>query len=243
MIRKIVRMMAMVLVLSYFPVVMYFVGDAKASTVCTSVTTVVDNSGQNVLVTADGLSRIVLRAFPDLVGRRADSIDLAALERTIEQQPVVKQCDAYLTAGGVMHVIVSQREPIMRVFGSSGSYYMDAEAYRIKAGRDMKARTVVVNGNVGALLDSESLISLCKYIDASRFWKAQIEQVYVVSDSEYILVPRVGSHIILFGGTDNMEEKFANLKALYKYGWDKKEWNVYSKVNLKYKGQVICTKK
>ena len=49
-------------------------------------------------------------------------------------------------------------------------------------------------------------------------------------------------HIIEFGSIYQMDEKFRNLYALYTHGWDAREWNLYTKVNLKYNGQIVCTK-
>ena len=66
--------------------------------------------------------------------------------------------------------------------------------------------------------------------------------VYVNEKGDFVLVPRVGSHLIVFGGIDDMEEKCAKLKALYERGWEPREWNCYKTVNLKYKGQIVCTK-
>lgn len=241
--RRFIHIFCAALLLVYFPIVMFFVADAKGSTLCNKISTNVNNTDCNVLVTSEELVKIVNRKFPDLVGAHADSINLNNIESVIEQSPVVKRCNAYITIGGVLHLNVIQREPIMRVFTNSTSYYMDIDAYRIPAGRDMKARTTVVNGSVASMVDTQPLIDICSYINENDFWKSQIEQVYVTSESEFILVPRVGDHIILFGKIDDMKQKFSNLKALYQKGWNIKEWNLYSKVNLKYKGQVICTKK
>jgi cell division protein FtsQ len=89
----------------------------------------------------------------------------------------------------------------------------------------------------------DDLILLSKTIYDDPFWKAQIEQVYVDQHGEFILAPRVGDHLIEFGNINDMSIKFRNLKALYKQGWDTREWNLYKRINLKYKGQVVCTKR
>ena len=70
-----------------------------------------------------------------------------------------------------------------------------------------------------------------------------IDQVYVTRKHEYVLIPRVGNHTVEFGTAANLEEKFGKLRRLYKNGWEKHEGNVYSKVNLRYEGQIVCTKR
>lgn len=232
-----------IIMLIYFPILMSFVNKDKAQIECIKIDAKVNNDSPNVLITNEGLNDIVMHSFPDLKGTKLVDLPLYDMERIIEQSAVVKRCDMYTTPGGVLHVEILQREPIMHVFTSTSSYYMDEESYRIVARSDMRSNVVVVNGNVGALLEAEDLIKLCKFINEDSFWRAQIEQIYVNDKFEYILVPRVGDHIVEFGGIDNMETKFKNLHALYTKGWNLQEWNLYKIVNLKYNGQIVCTKR
>ena len=53
----------------------------------------------------------------------------------------------------------------------------------------------------------------------------------------------VGNHKIVFGGVENLESKFEKLMFFYKKGLNKTGWNEYSEINLKYKDQVVCTKR
>jgi len=84
---------------------------------------------------------------------------------------------------------------------------------------------------------------LAKFVDQSEFWKAQLVQIYVNEDNEIELIPRVGSHRILIGDVENLEEKFNKLMLFYEKGLSKTGWNEYSIINLKFKDQVVCTKR
>jgi len=81
---------------------------------------------------------------------------------------------------------------------------------------------------------------LLNYINKSEFWKAQIEQVYVNSDREFELVPKVGNHTILFGDTTQTEGKFKKLEVFYREGLNTDGWNDYKTINVKFKNQIIC---
>ena len=85
------------------------------------------------------------------------------------------------------------------------------------------------------------LRQLASFIYHDKFWRAQIEQIYVTK-SGFELIPRVGTHVIEFGGVENYDNKFRNLRALYMQGLPKAGWNMYKRINLKYENQVICTK-
>ena len=89
----------------------------------------------------------------------------------------------------------------------------------------------------------DDIYQISKFIDQSEFWKAQIEQVYVDKDLEFVIIPKVGNHKIVFGGIENLAGKFEKLMIFYKQGLSKTGWNEYSEINLKYKNQVVCTKR
>lgn len=241
--RKIANAILWVVVLLYFPIVMPFVNAEKALASCTQVKTKINNSDDDVLLTTKELAAEIKRNFPNLEGTRLDDINLAEIESRIAKSPAVASCEVFPTAGGTLHIEVSQREPIMHVFSGDGSYYMDANGYLFPAQKGMHANAVVVNGYVNRAIDHSQLIEICNFIRDNKFWRSQIEQIYVDERQEFILVPRVGNHLIYFGKTNNMERKFDSLHALYSDGWEPHEWNLYSKVDLRYAGQIICTKR
>ena len=239
--KRVLHLIVWLLVLAYFPIMMSFVYAEKTEAECVGVVATIDNASDDVMITRRALEEKVRHAWPGLNGTKIDELNLYEMEREIEKSAVVKDCQMYTTPGGVLHVSVLQREPIMHVFGASGSYYMDSEKYRMTAQNDVRANTIIVNGSVDNNLDD--LVRLCLYIKADNFWRAQIEQIYSTAKHEFILIPRVGDHIIEFGTIERMEEKFDDLLTLYKYGWQPKEWNLYSHISMKYKGQIICTKR
>lgn len=87
------------------------------------------------------------------------------------------------------------------------------------------------------------LFTLSKFIYDNAFWDSQISQVYVHQNGDFELTPRVGNHQIIFGSVEDLEQKFDNLMTFYKKGLNKTGWNEYSTINLKFKNQVVCTKR
>ena len=87
------------------------------------------------------------------------------------------------------------------------------------------------------------LFKLAQFINQNEFWKAQVSHIYVNQQEDIELSPRVGHHNIIFGSVDNMEEKFDKLDLFYKKGLNRTGWNQYETINLKFKNQVVCTKK
>lgn len=88
----------------------------------------------------------------------------------------------------------------------------------------------------------KQLHMLATFINEDKFWKAQIEHVYVTNDKEFELIPRVGNHRIVLGNVEDIEEKFNKLMFFYKDAVNVVDCNEYRTINLKFKDQIICTK-
>ena len=88
----------------------------------------------------------------------------------------------------------------------------------------------------------DDFYAMARFILADEFWSAHVEQIYVNNYGEIELVPKVGDHKIIFGTSDQMEEKFWKLKTFYKEGLNYTGWENYDTLNLKFENQVVCTK-
>ena len=190
------------------------------------------------------------------------SFNVTTLEEKLMNNHSIKEVQVYKTIDGQMVVNVKQRRPIVRIFSNNESYYIDDQGNLMPLSNKYTARLPIVSGNLNEsfakryqfnynnLNDSlvrktllDDIYKMADFIDKSEFWKAQIEQIDVNKVHEFELVPKVGNHKIVFGGVDNLEGKFEKLMVFYKKGLSKTGWNEYSEVNLKYKNQVVCTKR
>jgi len=191
-----------------------------------------------------------------------NQFDVNYLERKLDNNHSIKDVQVHKTIDGKLIVNVKQRRPIVRIFSRNESYYIDEKGNLMPLSNKYTARLLVVNGNLhepfgkryqfnydnlnDTLVDKtllDDIYKIARYIDNSEFWKAQIEQVHVNKVYGFELVPKVGNHKIVFGGVDNLEGKFEKLMIFYNKGLSKTGWNEYSEINLKYKNQVVCTKR
>jgi cell division protein FtsQ len=86
----------------------------------------------------------------------------------------------------------------------------------------------------------KDLFALSNDLRNDEFLHAQIEQVYVSSNKEFVLVPMVGDQKIIFGHYEDALDKFQNLKIFYKEGLPYEGWRKYRRIDLRYRGQVVC---
>ncbi len=174
--------------------------------------------------------------------KTSKEITIKEMEQSISNHAAVKRANVYSDVLGNISVEITQRKPIARVVGEKDSYYIDEYGKRIPLSNHYTARTLVISGNV-ATINSEALFQMVKYIYKNPFWKAQIMQIHIEENEDLTLIPRVGYHQIIFGKAENLEEKFSNLKLFYEKGISYKGWNSYGSINLKFKNQIVCTKK
>jgi cell division protein FtsQ len=146
-------------------------------------------------------------------------------------------------------VYVDQKNPIYRVFNNQGvSYYVCENGEIIPNSSNFTPRLLVATGylsnrNEGSDSLHLEIIELVNFINQDEFWNAMIGQVHVAINGDIVLIPKIGEHQVILGSIDNLEEKFKFLYIFYKEALQNVDWQQYSSINLKFKGQIICTKK
>lgn len=222
---------------------------------------VADNSGNYFIEPQDIVDLLNTKAGK-VKQREMMDINLSLLEKTVYTNPFVAKAEVYTTIDGFVNINVWQRNPVLRVVNFDNEhFYIDDEGGFMPVTEKFTSRVPVATGYifdkyaqrsldfaVPFLNDSAStpilvqLNEISEYLSQHEFWDAQIEQIYVNVDHEIELIPRVGNHSILIGNSDNLDLKMNNLYIFYTQGINKKGWENYSTINLKYNNQVICTK-
>lgn len=242
MLKKIANILVWVFLFGYLIVVFSFAnGESKKLVISGTQVKVVDSVKRGFVREAD-VEKIIKKKYPQIVGTSISDINKEVLEDLIDKIPYVKKSEVYNSLSGKLIVEIKQRNPIVRILSGKG-YYLDTEGAKMPLSANYTSRVLVVSGVVNDQLIKEELFGLVKFITNDEFWRSQITQIDVDKDREYVLIPRVGAHKIELGSIENFQRKFQKLGALYTKGFSKKGWNTYSKINLRYKDQVVCTKK
>lgn len=176
------------------------------------------------------------------------NFDLASMESALQKDKWIRKAELFFDNNNVLQVRVSEREPISRIFMESGaSFYMDSTLRRLPLSDKFSARLPVFTNFPADVKPSSkkdsSLLKqikmLSEYIISHPFWMAQVEQIDITPAATFMLVPKLGDQLIDFGNADNYQQKFENLLTFYKQVESKAGWNIYSIIDVKYKGQVI----
>ena len=217
-----------------------------------------DSSEYHFITTREILNLIY--ATSRILGKPVKDVSVTDIEDRIHNLRELKVAEVYITLDGTLHVYADQRDPIMRVMANNGGdYYVDMEGIVVRRRNLYTPRLHIVGGNINitsAMLNGVSVLDtsiknsilkdiyyLVSYINSNNFWSAQIDQIYVDSNDEIDLIPRVGNHVVHLGTPENIEGKLKNLETFYEKVLPEVGWNKYSLINLAFKDQIVCKRR
>ncbi|MDR2140060.1 MAG: cell division protein FtsQ [Tannerella sp.] len=182
-----------------------------------------------------------VRLYP--VGRPVYRINTDTIERVVAKNELVATVNAYKTSSGNVKIEITQKMPVLRVFGNRGSYYVDDLGSVMPADYRYATRLPVASGKIEKSFATAELFKFALFLQKHKFWNLQIEQIYVHSEKDVELVPRAGNCRILLGSLDDFRKKMDHLQLFYEQAIPKTGWEKYEMINVKYKNQIVCTKK
>jgi cell division protein FtsQ len=232
-------------------VLMSFISSKEAGVVCTDVKIYIP--GNQYFIDKDEVDNILQVKSNALIGHKLEDINIHALENKLRANPFIEFAKVYMEMDGVIHVEISQRQPIMRVLNRfDQDFYIDQHGLKIPLSANFTAKVLVATGYIDEMfanrVDSlhndltKDLFRTADFIRKDSLWSAQIVQVYVNDKHEIELIPRVGNHRILLGNADSLKTKFDNLLVFYKQALPKVGQDAYKIINIKYANQVVGIK-
>ncbi|MBN1388311.1 MAG: hypothetical protein JW965_07685 [Bacteroidales bacterium] len=219
---------------------------------------IIDSADYRFITPGKLLSRIQTENMK-ILGAGLRNIDLERLENNLAGLRELESLEVYTTADGILHVEADQRDPVMRVITAWGNnYYIDKYGFVIPHSDRYTPRLIVVSGNIEVpdnCIMGESILNqdenlpvrqsfrMVQYVNGDEFWSRFIEQIWINEKGEFELVPRIGEHIVKFGSVEDYEWKFRVLRAFYKEKIAVAGWDKYKEIDMRFKGQLVCTKK
>jgi cell division protein FtsQ len=189
---------------------------------------------------------------PELMkGAPIKTFDLQQLEDRLERNLWIRNAELFFDNNDVLHADITEREPVARVFMVNGqSFYIDDMGEQLPITNDQVARVPVFTSfpnetTAGRKKDSvlqEQVKQMGHFLLKSDFWMAQVDQVNI-NNYEFELVPKLGNHLIQFGDTEKMEQKFNRLLLFYKNIMNKTGWNYYNVLDVRFNKQLVAVRR
>lgn len=244
-----------------------YAGKMQRESVMTKPDIIIRVKDENSLLTKDEIETFLDINSLYQEGMKYNQIDFNLIEKQLKSKSQVLDVNIYTQIGNKWTIDIQQRKPIVRVFNKQNkSFYIDetGAVIRLQSCDCYSSKVLIANGNItedGTVDTSDTIINnkrlktksviqkiyqISKYICNDPFLSAQISQIYLREDEDFILIPQIGDQIIVFGAVNSETEvarKFAKLVTFYKSGITYEGWNKYSEINLKFNDQIVCKKK
>jgi cell division protein FtsQ len=243
-----------------------FVNKEQDELRCKSLEINVDQNGDLYFLDRTDIEKLIKNRGDSINGEPKAALNVTELERALNSHADIANAEVSVSIDGKVKVQVKQRNPVVRIINETGdSYYMDDVGKLMPLSDKYTAKVLIANGKIpesygrhykrtmediakDSAVKARSMLdevfAMATYIEANPFWRAQIQQIYINEDQDMELIPMVGNQKIIFGDTAAMDEKFKKLLTFYAEGLNTTGWwNKYSTINLKFKNQIVCTKK
>jgi len=260
--KRVLQILIFILLVTYLVVALGFTSDRLEEIKCSGIKIDIPASDKNNFLDSSDIERILSNNGITVKGKAIREVNTRKIEELFRKNAFVKEVEIFSTVDGILTIRIKQRIPVVRIITSGGStWYIDNDGYILPASRKFTPFILVANGDfnmgtqlretmsLGKVSDKKfykpwnDVLALVRYINSNDFLKAQVVQIYLNSKNEFEMIPRVGAHQIIIGDTSDLESKFEKLELFYREGLRNVGWNKYQKIDLRFKNQVVCSKR
>lgn len=184
-------------------------------------------------------------------GQLISAINIRKLEAMLKNSVWINDAQLYFDNTSTLHVSVTEREPLARVFTTGGnSFYIDSLEKRMPLSERKSARVPVFTGfpDKKNLSQKDSALlsdikTVATFIKSNPFWLSQISEIDMTPEPNFELVPVVGNHLVKIGDAENLDQKFHRLFLFYKSVLSKTGFDRYKVIDAEYDGQIVAVRK
>lgn len=219
----------------------------------------------DTIITSKEISAILLSNYGDFLKKQRKNVDEEGIEEFLLTNPYIESAEVYQTLKGNLSIEIKQREPIVKIYTQRGlEYYIDKLGKIIPIKNMETTDVVIASGSIdvnGEVLNKKQLDTvdieskkgfektlskiffIAGKLSNDTILNYQIDQIYVPVKGDYELIPKIGNYIIKIGEPVDISDQFTKLDYLYREGFSRSGWDNYKIVDLRYRNQVVCTKK
>lgn len=223
----------------------------KNKGLCKGYTISIKGGEKNRFIDEKDIEKLILKNAGGVIkGQSIEKVNLNQLEQELKKSVWVSRAELYFDNQDMLHVAVTEKEPVARIFTLEGiSFYIDSAAHRLPLSEKLSARVPVFTGfsNAAKLTKADSAIlddikNVATFILHDDFWMAQVAQIELAENGSMEMVPVVGNHLVKLGTAENIDQKFRRLMIFYQQILSKTGFEKYKVIDVQYERQVVASK-
>lgn len=186
-------------------------------------------------------------------------INMTQLHRMLDENPWIARSTVYIDLNDTLRLSATEYEPALRVYNNEGrSIYITRDGVIIPSSPRYTPHLIIASGNYGFatprrngnINDSLYLnsglaeaLAIAQSIEKDAFLKEHIGQIYRNNGNEFEVIVNNLPIQVIVGDTCAIDNKLFRLKVLLEKYQGTTELENYKSMSLKYKNQIVCTKK
>lgn len=218
---------------------------------CRDYTIIIKGAHTNFFIDKKDVEQLLVKATKgNIKGQPVATFKLHELEQMLEHNTWIDEAELYFDNRDVLHITVTEKEPVARIFTTTGnSFYIDRLGRKILLSDKLSARVPVFTGfpEIKKPAAPDSLLlnkvrATANYIINDPFWISQVAQIDITPERNFEMIPVVGNHLVKLGNGEDIDKKFYRLMVFYKQVLSQTGFDKYKVIDVQYKGQVVTSK-
>jgi cell division protein FtsQ len=223
----------------------------KNHELCRNYSITIKSKQNNFFIDEKDVQKLLAAAMNgNIKGQQISSFNLHQLEQLLEDNTWINDAGLYFDNKDVLHVTIIEREPVARIFTTTGnSFYIDSLGRKMPLSDKLSARVPVFTGfperKIMTAKDNlllNDVTTMAKFIYNDPFWMSQAAQIDITPERTFEMIPVVGNHTIKLGNGENIDQKLHRLFVFYRQVLSKTGFDKYKVIDVQYAGQVIGSK-
>ena len=171
-------------------------------------------------------------------------INMEKVYKLLTDNPWIERGSAFIDLNDTLFIEAKEYEPVLRVYGMDGrSVYVTAEGVVIPSSPRYTPHLMIASGHFVEEMGIPEALVIAKAINNDEYLSEHIGQIYLNQDNEFeVTVNNLPAKVIVCD-TSAIEDKLSRLKVLLEKYNNTEELIGYKTLDLKYKNQIVCTKK
>lgn len=237
--KTVLKLLGILLVAAFLIWSFIGIGDEADDRVCTGMELEVEDSLSLGLISRDEVLAIMKQKKMSYEGKKICDINLGYIERTLSSSPYIDTATCTFNAAGMLRLNVIPKIPALHIMAENGEeYYIDRRGDDMPVG-NITGNISIATGKITKDFARTKLAPLACCIQDSAFWRAQVQQIDVVSPRDVRLYTRFADHVILLGEPEGLPDKLWRMRVFYAKGLPETGWNRYKTISVAYDGIVI----
>lgn len=242
--KTVLKVVLCIVLVGYVALAFAFVHEENARRECSGIDLRIVEHTLPDSVLIQGVNSQLTKYGHKLKGEKLERINLEKLENYLRKFSNFESVECSFNPDSRLRITISPIKAEVRVFTDKGrSFYINRYGKRIEADAEFYVDVPVLITPEKYESSLPTALSVIRYVSEDKALSPLIAAYKIDGSNDIIIIPRLQGHVINFGDSTRLAEKKAAILAAYKKVLPSKGWNTYDTISVKFKNQIVATRR